>query len=307
MERKRVRGNTFVIEAPAELIPCYQVGEREVILLDSGYETPDREALQALLDREQLQVAAVIGTHIHTDHSGNHSYFQSKGAEIVLPFVEAAVGQSPLTGKLAFFVCSPGQVETLFGNMLVKADRVIFPQETEVSVCGATFRIVNLPGHTAGHIGIITPDDVFYIGDALMSEDVLQNAKLPTSLSYAMDLESKRKLYDYPCDAYILAHKGVYEDITQLIDRNIASREEKVREIAGFLQEPMTVDELSQVVWRAFSVRTRQPARIAVYLRNLHCVLEYLCDRGDVERHFAEGVTRYVRKQASGEPAVNLG
>jgi hydroxyacylglutathione hydrolase len=307
MERKRVRGNTYVIEARSELIPYYQVGERDIVLLDSGYETPDREALKALLDREGLRVAAVIGTHIHTDHSGNHSYFQSKGAEIILPFIEAAVGQSPLTGKLAFFLCSPGQVETLFGSMLVKADRVIMPGEEEVSVCGAVFRIVSLPGHTTGHIGIITPDHVFYVGDALMSEDILNNAKLPTSLSYAADLESKRKLYDHSYDAYIVAHKGIYKDITRLIARNIQHREERVQAVAGCLQEPMTLDELSHVVWQAFSVRTRQPGRIAVYLRNLHSILEYLCDRGDVERQFAEGITRYVQKKASLHPAVHQG
>ena len=305
MERKRVKGNTFVIEA-SELIPFYQVGEHDIILLDSGYAVPDREGLQALLDREQLQVVAVIGTHIHMDHSGNHSYFQNQGAEIILPFVEAAVGQSPLTGKSAFFVCSPGQVEAWFHSMLTRADRVIFPHETEVTVYGAKFRIVELPGHTAGHIGIITPDHVFYVGDALVSEDVLEHSKMPTSMSYQIDLESKKKLYEYQCDAYIVAHKGVYDDITDLIHRNIISREEKAQEIGSFLTEPMTIDELSHVLWQAFSMRTKRPDRIAMYLRNLHCVLDYLCDRGDVEQKFEEGVTRYQWVRKSEEPAVDL-
>ena len=160
MEFKHVKGNTFVIEASG-LIPCYRLNEQEIILLDSGYEVPDREGLQALLERENLHVAAVIGTHIHMDHSGNHRYFRRKGAKIVLPLVEASVASSPLAAKLAFFVCSPGQMEALFSSMLTEVDRVILPHETEISICGAAFQIVPLPGHTAGHVGIITPDTVF--------------------------------------------------------------------------------------------------------------------------------------------------
>ena len=199
---------------------------------------------------------------------------------------------------LAFFVCSPGQMETIFSSMLTEVDHVILPHETEVTVCGAVFQIVPLPGHTAGHIGIITPDNVFYVGDALMGEEVLQYAKLPTSLSYALDLNSKKALRRFSCDAYILAHKGVYHDLSALNDQNIAHREEKIQQILSFLTKSMTFDEWSAVVWQSLSMQTKRPDRIAMYLRNLHCIVEYLCDQGRVERQFSAGTIRYLPNDA---------
>lgn len=295
MELIPVKGNTCILEGLCT-IPAYRLNERELILLDSGYANPDRGLLDRLFDREGLRVAAIIGSHTHVDHNGNHAYLQKKhGAEIILPFAEAAIASSPLMGKTAYSCYTPEQIAREFPHLLVRADRVIWPEERTVTVRGRTFDILPLPGHTPGQVGIGTPDGVFYVADAILSREVYLAAKLPTAFSYAEDLASKKALYALRYDKYILAHRGVYDDITGLIGENIAYREERVRMVAELLDAPMTLSALSAAVWERFDMRTKNPFRVSVFERNLHSVMDYLCDRGEAKIQFDGGVMLYER------------
>lgn len=51
--------------------------------------------------------------------------------------------------------------------------------QKEISVCGVNFKILYTPGHSPAHICIMTPDDVFYVGDTLISYEVMKGSKLP--------------------------------------------------------------------------------------------------------------------------------
>lgn len=64
--------------------------------------------------------------------------------------------------------------------MLLRADRVFSALDTAVEVDGRSFGLIPLPGHTPGHTGIVTPDNVLYVGDAVLSRRILQAAKLPS-------------------------------------------------------------------------------------------------------------------------------
>lgn len=84
------------------------------------------------------------------------------------------------------------------------------------------FRILHTPGHSSGHICAVTPDNVCYTGDALMSQALL-DAKLPYGLSIQLAMESRERLRELEdCDFFIMAHKGVCagREIGPLIDAN---------------------------------------------------------------------------------------
>ncbi|MDD4715430.1 MAG: MBL fold metallo-hydrolase [Oscillospiraceae bacterium] len=295
MELVPVQGNTYVAEGKCT-IPVYRLNQKEVVLLDSGYADPDRAMLDELFSRKHLRVAAVIGSHTHLDHSGNHAYFQkTHGAQIIMPFAEAAVASGVLMGKMAYPSYTPGEAAKSLAHLLVRADQMIFPEERHITVCGKDFDVLPLPGHTPGHTGIGTPDRVFYVGDALMSREVYLRAKLPTAFSYAEDLSSKRALYGLSYDRYILAHKGVYNGIHPLIGENIAYFAQRVQRVAALLQRPMSFCDVSAAAWDAFGLRTQNPFRISVFVRNLRCVLDYLCDEKVVQARFSGGVLWYER------------
>lgn len=67
--------------------------------------------------------------------------------------------------------------------MIHTPDVIIPPGDGPFSFCGAEFHIVHTPGHSAGHICTVTPDNVCYTADALLSYEMIE-AKLPYSLSH---------------------------------------------------------------------------------------------------------------------------
>lgn len=295
MKLAHVKGNTYCIEA-METIPAYRLNERDVVLLDSGYAAYDREGLAALLDEAGWRVRGIIGSHTHIDHGGNHGFFQERdGAVIALPALEAAFAASPMMLKAAYGPWSVKQAERELGTLLVRPDVVIPEEDGELTLCGARFGILHLPGHSPGHIGISTPDGVLYVGDALMGERLLKTAKLPTAYSHGDDLHSKRKLYGARYDKYILAHEGVYDEITGLIDRNLHKMEERASALLALLDRPMTLEELTRAAWTAFGMRSKRTFKAMLFEKNLRSFVEFLEDRGALAVTAELGVRRYTR------------
>ena len=88
-----VAGNTWCLNTVAS-IPIYFIDDRNVILLDTGYsDDRSRPALMEFLEENELKVSAILGTHTHYDHVGNHNYLKTRyGSEIIMPELEAALG-----------------------------------------------------------------------------------------------------------------------------------------------------------------------------------------------------------------------
>lgn len=58
-------------------------------------------------------------------------------------------------------------------------DTVLIPKKAVKMSTGASIEIVELGGHTHGHLGAITPDGVYFLGDALYSFAELEQMSIP--------------------------------------------------------------------------------------------------------------------------------
>lgn len=286
-----VQGNTWCLNLHVT-IPVYFLNEREVVLLDTGYPTLDREELIAQLDGQNLHVRAILGSHSHNDHSGSHAYLQKHhGTEVILQRTEAAIVSDYSLMTVAY---APGTVEEMrlhFSELLLQADRTFNTEDTEVLIDGVSFGVIPLPGHTPGHTGIVTPDQVFYVGDALLSESVLRSAKLPSTSNWAEDLASKERMRTMRYSKYILAHTGVYDDISALIDQNIDDKLSRAKQIATWLQEvgPLTTSEAEQLLWTKLDLHSSKFLPRVVFRRNVRCALEFIAREKMISRKFEEG------------------
>ena len=109
MEIKRIKGNTWVIEAN-QLIPFYKLDSGRCVLLDTGL-PEEQEELERTLSTAGLTPVGVLCSHAHVDHCANNRRFQEKyGAEIALTFPEAGMCSSLLTLKCYFLTLSPGKI-----------------------------------------------------------------------------------------------------------------------------------------------------------------------------------------------------
>lgn len=299
MELTQVKGNTWVLEG-IEFIPLYKLDEARCVLLDSGL-LQEREELEETLRAAGLRPVGVLCSHAHVDHCANNGYLQEKyGAKVALTFPEAGMCSSLLTLKCYFLLLSPGTVERESSCMIHRPDVIIPAEDGPFSFCGAEFQIVHTPGHSSGHVCTITPDNVCYTADAMLSQELME-AKLPYNLSQAMALESREKLRGLGCDAYIMAHRGVCpgKAIGTLIDANQDLLRRRAEEILNLVDRPMTasqIDEAACVLYRLF---THKPRRSLRFERNVRFFIEYLVDAGWLAEVCKNGATYYERTENS--------
>lgn len=299
MDLTQVKGSTWVLEG-VEYIPLYKLDDSRCVLLDSGL-LQEREELEEALRTAGLTPVGVLCSHAHVDHCANNGYLQEKyGAKVALTFPEAGMCSSLLTLKCYFLTLSPGTVERESSCMIHTPDVIVPPAGGPFSFCGAQFGIVHTPGHSSGHVCTVTPDNVCYTADALLSQE-LMGAKLPYNLSQAMAIESREKLRFLGCDAYIMAHRGVCpgSEIGGLIDANQALIRRRAEEILALVDRPMTASQIDEAACVLYQLFTRKPRRSLRFERNVRFFIEYLVDAGRLAEECKNGATYYHRTENS--------
>ena len=267
---EHVLGDTYCIVTGYVRIPLYRLDKNRVVLMDSGLALPDRKKLLALLEREGMRVAAVLTTHAHIDHIGNHSVLKElHGASLYMTPYAAAQISGPLNMGGYIYNVSYRGIRKTFATMFCQADHVIQNTDTTVTVEGAVFDILRLNGHAPEHIGFVTPDGAAYPGDTLLTPEVQKSLHVPFCMCPELDMEAKERLAqtDYP--VYILAHNGLCDNPRETAKVNIALMQEKMESILRLAREPVSQETLLAGASAAMGVQWT--AYISSVWRNRAC------------------------------------
>lgn len=283
MELRHVLGRTWVAEASTALLPIYRVTDTDMILIDTGYAKLDRAGLTALIEDRGFHLRGIICSHAHFDHSGNVRYLQQRcGAKAAAHIIEAGISVNPDAYRANYVALTYGKSREFFLEECFVADTIIGPEDDFLDFCGVRFGILQLPGHSAGHIGVVTPDNVAYVGDCLIDQQQIDSAKLPTSMFIARDLQSKEFLRRTQYDAYILAHKSVVTDIAPLVDSNIAFIHRKAEELLSDLTDGMTFAQWISTFCQRENIRTKNELKFSIIERNFSHFVDWLTDEGRI-------------------------
>ena len=284
MELRHVYGRTYAAVGATALMPVYKLTDTDIVLMDTGYARLDRSALVNLIEGNGFRLRGILCSHAHFDHTGNVRFLQQRyGCQAAAQIIEAGISVNPDAYRANYVALTYGKSREYLLEECFPAD-VIIPADAEhLDFCGARFGILQLPGHSAGHIGVVTPDGVAYLGDCLIDEEQIAAAKLPTSMFIARDLESKESLRNLRRPAYIIAHKQVLTDIGPLIDRNIDFIHDKGRELLEDLEDGMSFDQWIYAFCQRENVRTRNDFKFNIVERNFANFVDWLTDEGKVE------------------------
>ena len=283
MELRHVLGRTWVAEASTALLPIYRVTDADMILIDTGYAKLDRAGLTALIEDSGFHLRGIICSHAHFDHSGNVRYLQQRcGAKAAAHIIEAGISVNPDAYRANYVALTYGKSREFFLEECFVADTIIGPEDDFLDFCGVRFGILQLPGHSAGHIGVVTPDNVAYVGDCLIDQQQIDSAKLPTSMFIARDLQTKEFLRRTKYDAYILAHKSVVTDIAPLVDSNIAFIHRKAEELLNDLTDGMTFAQWISTFCQRENIRTKNELKFSIIERNFSNFVDWLTDEGRI-------------------------
>ena len=296
MEIKEIKGNTFCIDTGMTYIPFYKINDEEIIMLDSGWAKGEREGIDELLEKNNFKVVGIICSHAHIDHIGNNAYLKKKyNCIIAMSAYEALVCSSTVNLKVYYSSQTLSDVTEHFGHMVCETDIMILDNQDKIYVCGIKFKILHTPGHSPAHICIITPDDVAYLGDALISYEVMKGAKMPYAYILSEDLKSKVKLYDLKCSKYVVAHKGMYDDITKLITDNINFYKNRAERVYDVIDGAMTMEDILKAVIKNFNIHVNSRYKYTVIERMLRSYVEYLNETGRIELNMDDGFLKYSK------------
>lgn len=292
---QQVKGNTWCMVFDFGRIPVYLLGDGRAIMLDSGFPQNRQEILDLLAEKD-LRLAALLTTHTHPDHIGNHTFLRERfGAKVYMTAFAAITCIEPLAmgvslgGRAAYRSIKERIKDTAV------ADVTIPFEEGEILVEGAAFRVIPTPGHCVEHVSFITPDNVAYVGDALQSEDFMINRRLTYCTGLEEDLESKARIAKLDCDCFILSHNGVVESVKETVETAVEAMEYRLALFEQLADTPAGEDELV----RRFLVHTGADLENTRSVRGVHfnalAFIAYLVDTGRLTTLVEDGYVKYVR------------
>ncbi len=287
-------GDTWCIVTGFSRIPLYMPDRSCAIMIDSGLKNPDRQEILELLERENIHISALLTSHYHRDHIGNHAAIkEAHGCKVYMtPFAEI-MGQEP-SNLMAVGYESCTMFKTRGPYPSCKPDGIISADDTAITVCGVTFPLLWLPGHAVEQVGFVTPDGVAYIGDTLLSDHVLQAVKLPYYTCLWLDLQAKESLRELQYKRYIVAHNGVYDEIGGLIDRNIANAHEKLAIVEKLADRWQTLEQICAAVMNYFGFDLNSVAKVVGSKRNIQVLVEYLVEEERLTVRVRDGYVEYI-------------
>ena len=179
-------------------VNCYLVKtDTGFILVDTGSSNKcmelERKLEQSGCNSEKLQI--IILTHGDFDHTGNAAYIKKKyNTKIAMhpedsPMVEQ--GNMFLNRKKGNFFQS-WIVKTLFGfgkSQRFKPDLEI-TDGFDLTEYGLKAKVIHIPGHSKGSIGILTGDGKLICGDLLENTEKIDNPKINSLMD---DLKTANK------------------------------------------------------------------------------------------------------------------
>lgn len=288
-----VKGNTYYIDAWGA-IPLYIKENRECILLDSGWNYEQKEVEQTLLENG-LKPVGIIGTHLHTDHCGSHKFFREKyHLPIAMPRGEAALGFNDMTLKAYLYIFTLEEVRNIdeLRAMQLAPDILIAPDAAEIEMVGVTFGIMHTRGHSPDHISILTPDGILYLGDAMLSRDVMAASKVPYYASVDEALKTMQKLSALSCPV-LAAHKGYDPDIRGLAEYNMQQVMDRVETFRSFVTERMTPEDIFKKACTELKLLSKQTFKVKLYERDMRSYMEYLADKKMIKPVYENGRLYY--------------
>lgn len=293
-----VLGDTWCIVTPFSRIPFYKLNRKEIVLMDSGLPDRGRGGVVELLEKQGLRVQAVLTSHVHIDHTGNHRTLQKlHGARLYMTPFAAAVSEDPLAMKLYLGGDSYIGTDDYARPLYCSADELLRPERGNISIEGAQFQLVPLPGHAPAHLGFITPDGVAYLADTLLSEQAMHSIRIPFCGCCQADLDSKHRAAELNCAGYVLAHNQTCDDVGDIVRRNVKFLQEKIDVVAAAADHYMTMEELTLAASRAMGMHSTTRWKIFTAMNNTRSYAEYLLDQGCLFSRICEGRVEYIRAE----------
>lgn len=232
-------------------IGIYVIDDKNVCVIDTGNSKDYGKLIENILVKNNWHLKYIINTHSHADHIGGNKYLQDKyNCQIYSSLIESYFINTPLLEPSLLYGSIPLQeMNTLFLCALKSKCEDIL----NVSIPG--IKIIDLKGHSVNQIGIVTSDDVCFVGDAYTSREILTKYKI----QYTYDIDNYLKTLEYLKNTnykyYVPAHGNVESNILNTINSNIENIISLEKMILNIIKNKITYNDLLKEIFKFFHIK----------------------------------------------------
>jgi len=254
---KHIKGNSYFIEGVTN-IGVIRKGNF-CVLVDTGLDSDVAKHINTVLEENNLFPIEIINTHAHADHFGGNLFFKNKhNVKIIASKIEAGLIENAELEPVFLFSADPvKELKTKFTNApSCKVDVVVDVENLEDGDYDNK-KILSLPGHNPNQIGVMSEDNVLFLGDSVFTKKIIEKYKFPFMVSITQQRKTLEKLRSVKADLYIPGHGGVIypRNWNSVIDFNLSVLDEIGDFIYRVLEQPMTREEIVRVMGAHFKAK----------------------------------------------------
>jgi glyoxylase-like metal-dependent hydrolase (beta-lactamase superfamily II) len=269
-------GDSWLLPGPTN-IGVYADGP-SAFLVDSGNDKDAGRKILKLLAEKEWILKAIINTHSNADHIGANNYLQGmtdceiwatrgESAFIETPLLESSLlwgGFPYLELRSKFFEAKPSRVT-----------RVLDP----TTGTDGHFTFLPLPGHYVDMVGVLTKDGVFYLGDSVFGENILEKYKIPFIYDVQAFKTSLDRIASTEALYYVPSHGEACASVKSLIGANREKVEEVEMKLVRILEKPAAFEEILAELCADFGI-TLDYGQYVLVGSTLRSFLSYLRNEG---------------------------
>jgi len=295
VELIKIKGGAYYIPAPTNM-GVYVFKDKHCLLVDTCLDNSEARQIDGVLQQHGLRPKYIINTHSHLDHCNGNHYFQTAypGCQVL----------GHASGRL--FLDNPGLLSViLFSTSPIKGlQKKAHPFTAQYllnwgvnKINDEKFTILSLEGHAPAQIGIVTPEKVCFLGDAIFSRGILDKYSLPYLYDIAGSLDTLQRLREIDADQFVAGHADqVYDraELGQLVDCNLDNLNRYLEQALELLEHPLTREDLLENL----AVLNNLELNLAEYhilLATVSAFIKYFYERGAIEFSITGGRLYYYR------------
>ncbi len=296
IEPIKVGKNTYYIEHYSR-VGIYVIEDNKVCLIDSGDSADFAQKILDLLHKEGWQLTTIINTHWHNDHTGGNKFLQEKtGCTILAPAEE-----------IEYFKDTERAVASVYGGYGIMEELKKHFTATRCDPIPVTeenlpkgLEVIPLPGHTHGHISIMTDDGVWFLGDSIISSKTLDKLYLSYIYNIGLALESMDIIASRKAAVYIPTHARPVEDVTALLENNRKKIMENIALIKNICRISHTNEQITQRVLNHYWVQGDFLSLI-IYKSTIKAYITYMYETNQINYEIKDNLILYNTKEIQEE------
>ena len=290
---QKIASNTYLIPSPAN-IGLY-VQDKQAILIDSGNDKEAGRQILKLLNEKNLKLKLIINTHSNADHIGGNAFIQNKTeCRIAATRIEAAFIQDPILEPSFLYGGFPNaRLTNKF--LMAKPSRVTDIIPSSGNILNTNLEAISLPGHFFDMIGIKTPDNIIFIADSLISEEIINKYHLFFLYDVKAHLETLKKLKTVEAEVFIPSHGTPTPSINKLITINENKVKEIISTVLSYCEKSATFDEILSRICKKYKIDLNANQYVLIS-NTIKSYLSFLGEEGKLGMSFSEGSVFWKKK-----------